>query len=321
MQKILFIDSNHPRLHELLREKGFTCDLFYDKPAEELKKLIPHYDGIVIRSKFKIIREIIDGAPLLKCIARAGAGMENIDVAYAEQKGIVCVNAPEGNRDGVAEHALGMLLALMNNICKADNEVKKGIWLREENRGLELGGKTVGLIGYGNTGSAFARRLRGFEVEILAYDKYKKGFANNYVKESTPEEIFEKADVLSLHIPLTEETNYLVNDEYLSKFKKNIYLINTSRGKCVNTIDLVKNIESGKVPGACLDVLEYESVSFEDVELAKIPPPMQYLVRSNKVILTPHIAGWTRESNVKIAEILAGKIIDVFGSRPDHFTK
>lgn len=312
MQKILFIDSNHPRLHELLREKGFTCDLFYDKSAAELKKLIPNYDAIVIRSKFKITKEIMDSAPRLKCIARAGAGMENIDITHAEQKGITCVNAPEGNRDGVAEHALGMLLALLNNICKADNEVRKGIWLREENRGAELGGKTVGIIGYGNTGTAFAKRLQGFDINILAYDKYKRGFGSAHVKESSPEEIFEKADVLSLHIPLTEETNYLVNDAYLGKFKKNIYLINTSRGKCVNTIDLVKNIESGKVLGACLDVLEYETVSFEDVELAKIPPPMQYLVRSNKVILTPHIAGWTHESHVKIAEVLAAKITEVF---------
>jgi len=312
MQKILFIDSNHPRLHELLREKGFTCGLFYDKTEEELKKLIPNYDAIVIRSKFKITREIMDSAPRLKCIARAGAGMENIDVAYAKQKGITCVNAPEGNRDGVAEHALGMLLALLNNICKADNEVRKGVWLREENRGAELGGRTVGIIGYGNTGAAFARRLQGFDMKILAYDKYKRGFGNDHVKESSPEEIFEGADILSLHIPLTEETNYLVNDEYLNKFKKNIYIINTSRGKCVNTIDLVKNIESGKVLGACLDVLEYETVSFEDVDLAKIPPPMQYLVRSNKVILTPHIAGWTHESNLKIAEVLAAKMIEVF---------
>jgi len=312
MPKILFIDSNHPRLHEMLLQKGFVCDLFYDRPEEELKKLIPAYDGIVIRSKFKITKEIIDGAPNLKCIARAGAGMENIDVAYAKQKGIACLSSPEGNRDGVAEQALGMLLALFNNLCKADAEVKKGIWLREENRGAELGGKTVGIIGYGNTGSAFAKRLQGFDVETLVYDKYKKGFGNGFVKESTPDELFEKADVLSLHIPLTDETNYLVNDAFINKFRKNIYIVNTSRGKCLNTPDLVKNMESGKVLGACLDVLEYESVSFEEVDLAKIPAPMQYLVRSNRAILTPHIAGWTKESHIKIAEILAEKIIELF---------
>jgi D-3-phosphoglycerate dehydrogenase len=312
MPKILFIDSNHPRLHELLLEKGFVCDLFYDRPAEELKKLIPQYEGIVIRSKFKITKEIIDAAPNLKCIARAGAGMENIDVEYATQKGITCINSPEGNRDAVAEHALGMLLMLFNNLKKADSEVREGKWLREENRGVELGGKTVGIIGYGNMGAAFAKRLQGFSVEILAYDKYKKGFGYDFVKESTPEEIFEKADVLSLHLPLTEETNYLVNDAYINKFKKNIYIINTARGKNVNTVDLVKNLQSGKVLGSCLDVLEYEAVSFEKMDFEKLPVTMQYLMKSEKVILTPHIAGWTRESNIKIAEVLATKIIATF---------
>ncbi len=312
MPKILFIDSNHPQMHQMLLEKGFVCDLFYDKPADELKKLIPGYDGIVIRSKFKITKEIIDSAPNLKCIARAGAGMENIDVDYANKKGIACVNAPEGNRDAVAEHALGMLLLLFNKLKRADEEVRQGKWLREENRGVELGRKTIGIIGYGNTGSAFAKLLSGFGINVLAYDKYKKGFGDSFVKESTPEEIFEKADVLSLHIPLTEETNYLVNDAYINKFKKNIYLINTARGKCVNTADLVKNLESGKVLGACLDVLEYEAVSFEKMDSDKFPEPMQYLVKSDKVILTPHIAGWTHESNLKIAEMLANKIIEVF---------
>jgi D-3-phosphoglycerate dehydrogenase len=309
MKKILFIDSNHPLLHEMLLEKGFVCDLFYDRPAEELKKLIPQYDGIVIRSKFKITKEIIDSAPNLKCIARAGAGMENIDVEYARSRGISCVNSPEGNRDAVAEQALGMLLSLMNNICRANKEVREGAWRREENRGVELGGKTVGLIGYGNTGMAFAKLLSGFDVDVLVYDTYKKGFGGGRVKESSQEEIFDKADVLSLHIPLTAETNHLVDDAYLDKFKKNIYFINTSRGKCVNTADLVKNIETGKVLGACLDVLEYEAVSFEEVDFSKMPAPMQYLLRSDKVVLTPHIAGWTRESNIKIAKYLAEKII------------
>ena len=308
-KKILFIDSNHPRLHEMLLEKGFVCDLFYDKSAEELKKLIPNYDAIVIRSKFKITKEIIDSAPKLKCIARAGAGMENIDLVAAKAKNIACVNSPEGNCDAVAEQAIGMLLMLFNNLKKADAEVRAGKWLREENRGTELGGKTIGIIGYGNTGSAFAKKLQGFNVNILVYDKYKKNFGNEFVKESTLEEIFEKADVLSLHIPLTEETNYLVNETLIKNFKKNIYIINTSRGKCVNTNDLAKSIESRKVLGACLDVLEYEAVSFESVDFFNLPLPMQYLLRSDKVILTPHIAGWTKESNIKIAEVLATKII------------
>lgn len=312
MPKILFIDSNHPRLHEMLLEKGFACDLFYDKPAEELKKLIPNYDGIVIRSKFKITKEIIDSATNLKVIARAGAGLENIDVAYATQKGIFCLNSPEGNKDAVGEHAIAMLLMLFNNLKKADAEVRTGKWLREENRGIEIGGKTIGIIGYGNTGSSFAKKLSGFDVNILAYDKYKKNFSNDFVKESSLEEIFEKADILSLHIPLTEETNYFVNQTFINSFKKNIYIINTARGKCVNTNDLAKSIENRKVLGACLDVLEYEAVSFESVDFFNLPLPMQFLLRSDKVILTPHIAGWTKESNVKIAEVLAGKIIKAF---------
>ena len=311
-KKILFIDSNHPRLHEMLIGQGFQCDLFYDKPIEELKRIIPQYDGIVLRSKFKITREIIDGAPHLKCVARVGAGLENIDVAYATQKGISCVNSPEGNRDAVAEHALGMLLALFNKITEADAEVRKGKWLREENRGIELSGKTVGIIGYGNMGAAFAQRLQGFGVKILAYDKYKKGFGNAFVQEVSLHEIFEQADVFSLHIPLTEETHYLVNDPFINCFKKNIYIINTARGKCLNTEDLVQAMKSGKVLGACLDVLEYEAVSFERIELTEMPLPMQYLAKSNQVILTPHIAGWTKESNIKLAEFLAQKIIATF---------
>jgi D-3-phosphoglycerate dehydrogenase len=310
-KKILFIDSNHPRLHEMLMQQGFQCDLFYDKPADELKKLIPQYDGIVLRSKFKITAAIIDSAPNLKCIARVGAGMENIDVAYAEKKGIACVNSPEGNRDAVAEHALGMLLALFNNLIKANAEVRLGKWLREENRGVELCGKTVGIIGYGNMGAAFAQRLQGFNVKVLAYDKYKTNFGNEFVKESRVEDIFEQADVLSLHTPLTDETNYLINDAFIKQFKKNIYIINTARGKCLNTADLVKNLENGKVLGACLDVLEYEAVSFEGIDVKEMPAPMQALIKSDKVILSPHIAGWTKESNIKLAEFLAKKIIAV----------
>jgi D-3-phosphoglycerate dehydrogenase / 2-oxoglutarate reductase len=310
-KKILFIDSNHPRLYEMLMQQGFICDLFYDKPANELKKLIPQYDGIVLRSKFKITKDIIDSAPNLKCIARVGAGMENIDVTYAEKKGIACVNSPEGNRDAVAEHALGMLLALFNNLIKANAEVRLGKWLREENRGIELCGKTIGIIGYGNMGAAFAKRLQGFGVKVLAYDKYKTNFGNEFVQESRVEDIFEQADVLSLHTPLTEETNYLINDAFIKQFKKNIYIINTARGKCLSTADLVKNLESGKVLGACLDVLEYEAVSFEGIDVKEMPAPLQSLIKSDKVILSPHIAGWTKESNIKLAEFLAEKIIAV----------
>ncbi len=318
MKKILCIDSNHNVLHETLQQAGFECDLFWDRPKEELIALIGQYEGIVIRSKFKITREIIDSAPHLECIGRAGAGMENIDVAYAESKGIACVHAPEGNRDAVAEHALGMLLCLLNNLKRADAEVRQGIWKRTENRGYELKDKTVGIIGYGHMGTAFAERLAGFGCQVLAHDTNKSHFGNHLVQEASREDLFEKADIISLHVPLTGETAGYINDAFISRFKKNIYIINTARGQCLNTADLVKHLQSGKVRGACLDVLEYESVSFENLDASKLPAPMQYLISSDKVILSPHIAGWTHESNYKISKILAEKMIDVL-SKEDSF--
>ena len=307
--KILFIDSNHNLLHQTLEKAGHTCDLNYTWTKEEIINNIHLYDGIVIRSKIKITKEIIDKAVKLKFIARAGAGMENIDVEYAESKGIKCLHAPEGNRDAVGEHALGMLLSLFNNLCKANKEVREGKWIREGNRGVELFGKTVGIIGYGNMGSAFAERLKGFGVKVLAYDKYKKGYGNNFVIEATLQQLFDEADVISLHTPLTDETNYMINDAFINQFKKNSYIINTARGKCLNTADLVKNIKSGKVLGACLDVLEYEAISFENLDASNLPEPFQYLIKSDKVILSPHIAGWTNESLEKIAKVLAEKIM------------
>lgn len=309
--KILFIDSNHPSLHEMLEKAGHTCNLNYQWTTEEIINNIHLYDGIIIRSKIKITKDIIDKALKLKFIARAGAGMENIDVEYAESKGIKCLHAPEGNRDAVAEHAIGMLLSLFNNLNRANQEVREGKWIREGNRGIELMGKTVGIIGYGNMGSAFAERLKGFGVKVLAYDKYKKKFGNDFIIETTLEHIFEEAEVLSLHTPLTDETHHLINDTFINKFKKKIYIINTARGKCLNTADLVKNIKSGKALGACLDVLEYEVVSFENIDAANLPEPFQYLAQSEKVILSPHIAGWTQESNEKIARILAEKIMAI----------
>jgi D-3-phosphoglycerate dehydrogenase len=310
--KILFIDSNHPLLHTSLQKAGFTCDLQYDWTREEIIKHLHNYEGVVIRSKIKFTKDVIDAAPALKFIARVGAGMENIDVVYAESKGIVCLHAPEGNRDAVAEQALGMLLSLFNNLCRANREVREGKWIREGNRGVELHGKTVGIIGFGNMGSAFAERLKGFGVKILVHDKYKKGFGNELVTECAMPEIFDKADIISLHIPLTEETHYLVNDAFLESCKKNIYLINTARGKCVDTAALVKHITSGKVLGACLDVLEYEAVSFEQLDAKQLPDAFQYLIASDKVMLSPHIAGWTHESNEKLAAVLVEKITRLF---------
>jgi D-3-phosphoglycerate dehydrogenase len=314
MKKILFADSNHDVLHETLRAAGFQCDLFWDKSVGELKALLPEYDGLVLRSRFRITREIIDTAKNLKCIGRAGAGMENIDVRYAESKGIKCVSAAEGNRDAVAEHTMAMLLMLFNNLKKADQEVRNGIWLRAENRGVEIFGKTVGIIGYGNMGSAFAQRLRGFGCKVLVYDKYNPPKADEFIHGSTMEQLYNECDIVSIHIPLTEETTYLINSDFINKFKKNIYIINTSRGKCLNTSDLIKGISSGKVLGACLDVLEYESVSFENIDSAKIPEPMRRLIKSDKVILSPHIAGWTHESNYRISKIIAEKMIAVLSA-------
>lgn len=309
--KILFIDSNHPVLHETLMNAGHTCDLNYHWTKEEISDNIHLYDGVVIRSRIKLTKELIDKALRLKFIARAGAGMENIDVAYAESKGIACLHAPEGNKDAVAEHALGMLLSLFNNLCRANKEVREGKWIREGNRGVELMGKTVGIIGYGNMGSAFAERLRGFGVTVLVYDKYKKGFGNEFIIESSLQDLFEKTDVLSLHTPLTDETHYLLNDAFIQSFKKNIYIINTARGKCLNTADLVKNLRSGKVLGACIDVLEYEAVSFENIDAAGTPEAFKQLIECENVLLSSHIAGWTHESNEKIASVLAEKILAI----------
>jgi D-3-phosphoglycerate dehydrogenase len=307
--KILFIDSNHASLHEALEKAGIQCDLNYHWTASEIAEHLHEYDGIVIRSRIKLDKTLIDKGSKLKFIARAGAGMENIDVTYAESKGIRCLHSPEGNKDAVAEHAVGMLLALFNNLCKANREVRTGKWIREGNRGLELMGQTVGIIGYGNVGSAFARRLKGFDVTVLAYDKYKTNFSDDYATETSLENIFQESDILSLHLPLTPETTFLANDSFFKRFRKNIYLINTARGKILNTADLVSNLESGKIKGACLDVLEYESGSFEGLADENLPQAFQKLIQSDKVMLSPHIAGWTRESNVKIAEVLAGKII------------
>jgi len=311
MKKILCIDSNHEILHETLINAGFQCDLFWNKSKEELIQLLPNYDGAVIRSKFKFTKDILDLATSLKCIGRVGAGMENIDLNYAKSKGIICLSAPEGNRDAVGEHTLGMLLMLLNNLKRADAEVRKGIWKRAENRGYEIKEKTVAVIGYGNMGSEFAKRLQGFGCTILAHDTVKTNFGNEFVTESSLQKIYDEADIISIHLPLTTETDYYINDAFLSSFKKNIYVINTARGKCLNTADLVKHMKSGKVLGACLDVLEYESTSFENIDITDLPEPMQYILKSEQVILTPHIAGWTHESNYKMSEIIAKKMIEV----------
>ena len=306
--KILFIDTVHPLLKQELEKENHICDSAYNKSKTEIQQIISNYQGIIIRSRFKIDKQFIDCGSNLKFIARAGSGLENIDVEYAENKNIHCYNAAEGNRQAVAEHALGMLLSLFNNLNNADQEVREGKWERERNRGIELAGKTVGIIGYGNNGSAFAEVLKGFNVKILAYDKY----LTNYPQKSSMETINKEADIISLHVPLTDETTYLVDDNFIKRFIKNFYLINTARGKCVNTKDLVKALENKKIKGACLDVLEYEKTSFENLSKDGLTSDMQYLMNAQNTILSPHIAGWTAESNVKIAEVLLNKFTSDF---------
>ena len=306
--KILFIDTVHPLLKQELEKENHICDSAYNKSKTEIQQIISNYQGIIIRSRFKIDKQFIDCGSNLKFIARAGSGLENINVEYAENKNIHCYNAAEGNRQAVAEHALGMLLSLFNNLNNADQEVREGKWERERNRGIELAGKTVGIIGYGNNGSAFAEVLKGFNVKILAYDKY----LTNYPQKSSMETINKEADIISLHVQLTDETTYLVDDNFIKRFVKNFYLINTARGKCVNTKNLVKALENKKIKGACLDVLEYEKTSFENLSKDGLTSDMQYLMNAKNTILSPHIAGWTAESNVKIAEVLLNKFTSDF---------
>lgn len=293
---------------EQLQEAGFTNHEDFKSTKEEIEAKIHDYHGIVIRSRFNIDKTFLDKATNLQFIARVGAGLESIDTDYAEIKNIALIAAPEGNRNAVAEHSLGMLLSLFNKLNQADKEIRSGHWNREKNRGYELDGKTVGIIGYGNMGKSFAKKLRGFDVEVLCHDiKENVGDAN--AKQVSLEELQKKSDVLSLHIPWTPETDKLIDSNYINAFAKPFWLINTSRGKNVVTSDLVEALKSGKILGAGLDVLEYEKLSFETLfESDKIPEAFQYLLECDKVILSPHIAGWTFESHVKLAETIVDKI-------------
>ena len=301
--KVIFIDSTHQYLIDELSRNSFICHQEFSKTKEQIEKIIENYDGVIIRSRFKIDKKFIDAGKNLKFIARAGSGLENIDIKYAKRKNIICINAGEGNKQAVAEHALAMILNLINKINQADYQIRNGNWLREENRGLELSKKTFGIIGYGNTGSAFVNLLKNFNVKILVYDKYKK----NYPFKGSMKKIFNEADFISLHIPLSNETENLVNKTFINQVKKPFYLINTSRGKCVKTNELINAIKEEKILGACLDVFEFEKNSFEDIKTDNIN--LDFLINSSKTILTPHIAGWTHESYYKIAKILAEKII------------
>ncbi|WP_017256843.1 NAD(P)-dependent oxidoreductase [Pedobacter arcticus] len=303
MKKILIVDDLHPAFKLAAEAMGFEVD---DRPLikkEEVLAILKDYAGIAIRTKFRVDAEVIAAGPNLKFVARAGAGMDNIDVAVADEKNIQLINAPEGNADAVGEHTLGMLLSMMNNFRKADIEIRNGIWDREGNRGYELMGKTVGIIGYGHMGQAFAKRLTGFGVKVIAYDKYKTGFSDQYATEASMEEIVKYSDVLSLHIPLTKETKQLVDDEYLLHFRRPIFFLNAARGEIVNTKAVLKAIDTGKILGAGLDVLEKEKFpGLDDADFYK------ELIANQKVLLTPHVGGWTFDSYRKISEVLATKL-------------
>ena len=301
--KILVADELHPAFKQGAQDLGFDV---VDAPKitrEEVLKCIADFDGIAIRTKFNIDKELIEAATRLKFVARAGAGMDNIDVEFAQQRNIKLINAPEGNCDAVGEHAVALLLSLMNNLRKADAEIRNGIWDREGNRGYELKGKTVGIIGYGHTGQAFAKKIKGFGVNIIAYDKYKYRYSDEFVQENSMEQIVKYSDVLSFHIPLTRETKQMVDDEYLLHFKKPIFLINTARGEIVNTQAVLRSINSGKILGAGLDVLEIEKYP----ALAE-QSWYKELIQNQNVILSPHVAGWTFDSYRKISEVLVEKL-------------
>lgn len=307
--KVVFIDTVHSILEERLQAAGFTCVDATSLSREKCTQIISDVDGIVVRSRFPMDAEFLSHAPHLKFIARAGAGMENIDEEYAEKHGIKLYNAPEGNRNAVGEHALGMLLALLNKMHTADRDIRRGKWEREHNRGVELDGKTVGLIGFGNNGQAFAKKLRGFDVDVIAYDKYKTHFGNSDVEEVDLDTIFQRADVLSFHIPQTDETRFMANSDFFHSFEKPIYVINLSRGKIIQTSALVEALKSEKILGACLDVLEYEKSSFESFFEQDLSPDFSYILNAENVILSPHVGGWTTESHFKLSDVLADKIL------------
>jgi D-3-phosphoglycerate dehydrogenase len=311
MKKVVFLDSVHEILEERLVKSGeYMCVDGTTWDIETCKTHLKDAHGIVIRSRFTLDENILKHAEKLEFIARSGAGMENIDEKYCKERSIKLYNAPEGNRNAVGEHALGMLLSMLNKIHLGNHEVKAGIWDREKNRGVELDGKTVGIIGYGNNGAAFAKKLRGFDVTVLAYDKYKTGFGDDFVIEATLEALLRKSDVISFHIPQNSETTYFANQEFFDALGKPIFLLNLARGKIVETKSLISAIESGKVVAAGLDVNEFEKKSFENFFINNDSEELRYLVQSNNVLLTPHVGGWTTESYFKLSDVLADKILD-----------
>jgi D-3-phosphoglycerate dehydrogenase len=309
--KVLHLDSNHPILEQGLAQMGIENHFDYNSSKEAVLKTIDQYQGIIIRSRFSIDKSFLDAATRLKFIGRVGAGLENIDIPYAKSKGIVCISAPEGNRNAVGEHALGMLLSLFNNLNKGDREVKNGIWDREGNRGYEIEGKTIGIIGYGNMGKAFAKTLAGFDCEVLCYD-IDTSVGDHNAKQVSLAEFQSFVDVVSMHLPQDDSTINLMNASFIKGFSKPFWLINTGRGKTVKTADLVEALKTGQILGAGLDVLEYEKTSFEQLNPNEIPLPLQYLRKAENVLLSPHVAGWTFESHRKLAQTIVDKVKSTF---------
>lgn len=310
--KILHLDNNHPLLINRLESAGFSNEEDYISSKESVEKKIENYEGVVIRSRFKIDKQFIDAAKNLKFIARVGAGLESIDIDYAQKKGIYLFAAPEGNRNAVGEHALGMLLSLFNKLNVANTEVKNGQWNREANRGVELDGKTVGLIGYGNMGKAFAKKLQGFDCTVMCYD-IKDDVGDKFATQVSLKTLQEMADVVSLHTPWTPLTDKMIDTQFISSFSKPFWFINTARGKSVVTKDLVSALQNGSILGAGLDVLEYEKLSFESLFTSEeMPKALQQLLQMDQVLVTPHIAGWTVESKIKLAETIVEKILEKF---------
>lgn len=309
-KKILLTNKGiHPYLGKQLKEMGYDCEFDYTSTKMEIEAKIHNYYGVVMKSRFKADATFFKKAKHLKFLARVGVGFEHIDVNFAKKKGINIILSPEGSRDAVGEHTMGLLLSLFNNLPKGDREIKAGKWVREPNRGVEIKGKTVGIIGYGNMGKSFAQRLSGFGANVITYDKYEKNYGDKYAKEASLKNIFKKSDILSLHIPYDAHNHYFVNKDFLKKFKKPIYILNTARGLVLNTKAMVKAMKKGKVLGVGLDVLEYEEQSFEAFKGKDLPKPFQYLINSDRVVLSPHIAGWTMESKLKHAQTIVGKIV------------
>lgn len=310
--RVLFVDSVHEHLEQRLQAAGWACEHDYTSSYDAILEGLPSYDGMVIRSRIPVDRNLLQASKRLKFVARSGAGLENIDLVSAAELGIQVFSSPEGNRDAVGEHCVGMLLMVLNHLKRADAEVRHGIWRREANRGRELGSLTVGLIGYGNMGSAFAEKLRGFGCRVIAYDKYRAPHPADQAENLSLPELQRVADVISLHLPESEETRHFINDDFLATCAKPIVVINTARGIHVDTAALLRGLKTGAVAGACLDVLEFERRSFEGLDGSALPTSYQALLAAENVILTPHIAGWTHESYLKLSSVLADKLLSHF---------